>query len=305
MEYLRVVSRFVSIYVMPILESLKEIAPILIATFAFFMWRLNRNQSKMFNDPDIRVNISEPKKWKDLETGYVWEIEMVFINPGSVPIEINGVEYHKNEGWTPVPELKSPPEIRPPEKFIDSWPWVVKKGEYAICRQLVTVRKEANLFKGEIKYVVRHKAKTRPFSVNVEGKKDYPLEFLRPIVEKLVQIERQLKDKFQIYRAVPMSQTKKEYLEVLMEALTELRGFWDLRKDYYIYELFQLTDEISKEIAKALGTIEASAQSLDKKEPDLATLESQNNIIVDVVKKCREFLQKYGHPELYKRANPG
>lgn len=105
---------------------ISAISTTVIAIFAWRSWKIFSQQHKMYHDPDLRVYpLSQSQKGG--YPGY----GVILVNPGRVPITITKIK-------EPLPGklqwlFMSPPAERPPRIYMQSLPWVIVGGDFAIC----------------------------------------------------------------------------------------------------------------------------------------------------------------------------
>jgi len=199
---------------------------IFIAFFAGISLWIAYRQHKMYNDPELRVTQPKISKWKyQPQKGGVWELEIVLVNPGTVPIEIDRISEYigKEKPGEELPaEFETPPSVRPEGVFINQLPWVIKSGHFAISRRKVYAPDVEGSIKIVVQYFVNRPKRVVVTSLPLKNcKKLTPLSEKR-IVDILKEIQKDVNKKLSLFRDIPEEDYKNRLLECLRDAQNKI-----------------------------------------------------------------------------------
>jgi hypothetical protein len=200
---------------------LNGISTIVIAFFAGVSGWIAYRQYKMYNDPELRVTQPKISKWKyRSQKDGVWDIEIVLINPGTVPIEVDRIsEYisrEKADKELPV-QFIPPPENRPEGIFITQLPWIIKKGHFAISRRRIYTPDIEEPIKIVIQYFVNKPKRITVVSPPLKNYRKLPPLSEKRIVDMLKEVQKDLFKKLSLFENIQEEDYKNKLLECLIK----------------------------------------------------------------------------------------
>lgn len=242
------------------LQYLGVISTVVIAVFAGVTWWIAYSQHKMYNDPELRVTSPKISKWKyKTGKGGVWDLEIALINPGAVPIEIDGIcEYEKGKEKVSNEfpgEFKEAPEEKPVGVYITQLPWVIEKGHFAISKRRVCAPDIEGSIGVVIQYFVNRPKMITTISPSLKSCKCFVSHSDKEIIGMLKSIKIDLSKKLSLFYDI----RDEIYKERLRECLVAAR-------EKIIYILDDLQDRIKKgyntKLSKVAGSFRKAIEYL-------------------------------------------
>lgn len=178
----------------------------------------------MYNEPELRVTNPKISKWKYKPgKGGVWDLEMVLINPGAVPIEIDSIcEYEQGRVGIDehfLGEFKEPRGERPLGVYITQLPWVIEKGHFAISQRRVYTPDIESPIAVVIQYFVNRPKRTTVTSPPLKNCKILIPQSEKEIIDMLKQLKEELSRKFLLFKDAQAEIYRKRLYECIINTV--------------------------------------------------------------------------------------
>jgi len=226
-----------------LVKSVGAVSTIVIAIFTLVLGVVAYRQHRMYNDPELRVTSPKISKWEYRPgKGGIWDLEMVLINPGAVPIEIYSIwEYEQgrakiNEHFPAL--FKEPPKDRPVGVYVTQLPWIIEKGYFAISQRRVYTLDIENPIEVEIQYFVNKPKRVIVTSVPLKGCKILIPQSEKEIIDILKQLKEELFRKFLLFKDTQAEIYRDRLYRCIINTVEKLLHITDdlqsrIREGYY------------------------------------------------------------------------
>jgi len=145
--------------VLIISTSVTAAAMILVAIYSRLTYCLSKKQDTRYSNPDIRVYEYNRKFYPDSKKNHY---SILIVNPGEVPIIVTrvmemtteGVQLNELTEWCIAPDE----EMAPSGIYMDTLPWAIQKGNYAICSRHLKEIPEESIITSQLRIRVEYEA---------------------------------------------------------------------------------------------------------------------------------------------------
>lgn len=135
------------------------VAMILVAIYSRLTYCLSRKQDARYSNPDIRVYGYNRKFYPGSEKDHY---SILIVNPGEVPMIVTrvvettteGVQLNELTEWCLAPDE----EMAPSGIYMDTLPWAIQKGNYAICSRHLKEIPEKSKIPAQLRIRVEYEA---------------------------------------------------------------------------------------------------------------------------------------------------